>query len=119
MLLFFDPKHGGCLRVVEPMGDQRYRIRGAYGDDEAPQRPNGYWYAKATVLRRSGEDEEWEVDFHPGKPLKRPRFLKAQFRPLQRRIEWEDGNTWKQLYFHPRQFPRNKSSKRRSSSLLR
>ena len=102
-LVFFDPLHGGCLRVVVPEGGA-YRIHGAYGDDEAPKRPGAYWWATATVLERSpGGREKWTVDFHPGKPLKSPRVLRATFEPARRRIVWEDTNVWQQLYFHPRQ----------------
>ena len=33
-LYFYDPNHGGCLRVMYKMNDQDYIIHGAYGSDE-------------------------------------------------------------------------------------
>ena len=91
--LYYDPKHGGCLRRLRHSSAQTYTIDGVYGNDEPLT--NGYWYAIVTAGRRGA----LQVDFE-GK-LKRRRHYCATYRA--RRIEWDDGNVWVQLYAHPAQ----------------
>ena len=31
---YYDPNHGGCLRIMHKMSDNEYIINGAYGSDE-------------------------------------------------------------------------------------
>ena len=33
-LYYYDPNHGGCLRVMNQLDDKTYIINGAYGSDE-------------------------------------------------------------------------------------
>lgn len=95
---YYDPKHGGCLRVVRRASADTYVIHGVYGDDEPGT--HGYWSAVARATGRDGERTHLEVDF-AGKPIKPDRFLCATHRG--RKIRWEDGNTWHKLFVHPRQ----------------
>lgn len=91
--VYYDPKHGGCLRTVRRLRDGRYIIRGVYGNDEAPytHRP---WFAYISFVGAS--TTELTVDF-VGK-IKRQRFLRA--RVDGRRILWGDGNVWTRMYVH-------------------
>ena len=92
---YYDPLHGGCLREIRRNhGTHTFTILGVYGDDEAP-RTHQPWTAR--VFATDVDRDVWQlrVDFG-GKPGKQPRYLSAIFR--DRKIEWEDGNTWIQLY---------------------
>ena len=42
---YYDPKHGGCLRIMTKIGDNQSLIKGAYGNDE---KEKGYWFAEVT-----------------------------------------------------------------------
>ena len=102
--LYYDPLHGHCLRKIERMSPDEYRIVGVYGDDEKPHTHN-MWTATMRVIERTGEGKRevirLRVDF-AGKPIKKNRFMTAVYR--DRRIKWvEDGNEWRQLFVHPRQ----------------
>ena len=99
--LYYDPKHGGCLRRIWRAGPDTYRIVGVYGSDETPHTHRS-WYAQARVVSRSATKWGLVVDF-AGKPIKPDRFLTASFEPGKRRIRWEDGNTWQGLFYHASQ----------------
>ena len=43
-LYYFDPKHGGCLRIMNKIDKDSYTIHGPYGSDENKQ---GHWSATA------------------------------------------------------------------------
>ena len=43
-LYYFDPNHGGCLRIVNKISKDSYIFNGAYGSDEEKK---GYWAATA------------------------------------------------------------------------
>lgn len=97
---YYDPKHGGCLRFVRPLGPNQCLIDGVYGDDEP--HTHSPWWAEITVLSRGSYSWKLQVDFR-GKPTKRDRFLTATYHPRRREIRWCDGNTWRQLYTHSSQ----------------
>lgn len=94
---YYDPKHGGCLRVITKDTQDTYRIKGMYGDDESEK---GYWFATATpidVIEKDGKKYNTIVDFSEKKEITHAKKLYANKKG--RRIHWEDGNVWKQLYF--------------------
>ena len=62
--VYYDPKHGGCLRTVSGTGP--YTIHGAYGEDEA--KPYGMWTAVVHVTNKGRTEWALNVDF-AGKPL--------------------------------------------------
>lgn len=96
-LYYYDPKHGGCLRVITKETDNTYRIKGMYGEDETEK---GYWFATITPIdniEKDGNTYNAIVDFSEKKQITHTTKLYAYKRG--RRIYWEDGNTWKQLYF--------------------
>lgn len=93
----YDPKHGGCLRIVRRTGARTYVLHGVYGDDEPGT--HGYWYA--TACANAHDPTRLLVDF-AGKPIKPDRFLVALHRG--RTLQWEDGNVWRKLYAHRRQW---------------
>ena len=98
---YHDPKHGGCLRRITRYGGA-YRIHGVYGDDEP--RTHGYWHASLAVASRTRDAWDLRVDFSVGKPIKADDpLLRGTFEPAHRRIRWEDGNAWHQLFAHARQ----------------
>lgn len=96
--VYYDPLHGGCLRRVVTTGRRTLRVHGVYGVDE--DRTGRPWRARMTLLDPKGPSTGLElcVDFS-GKPGKVPRFQRAVYR--QRRLHWDDGNVWVQLYVHP------------------
>ena len=62
-LYYYDPKHGGCLRVMTRDSGNTYRIKGMYGDDESEK---GYWTAIATPIdeiEKDGKKYNTIVDF--------------------------------------------------------
>lgn len=98
--VYYDPKHGGCLRVITRLTPTVYHIDGVFGDDE--RGTDAHWHARARVTDAASS---LLVDF-AGKPGKEPRFLRATHCASERRIRWEDGNAWVKLYAHPTQFAR-------------
>jgi hypothetical protein len=98
---YYDPLHGHCLRTVTRTSQNTYRIVGVYGDDEYPL-THGVWTATIRVEAIRGEEMDLRIDFS-GKPIKTNRFMTAVYR--QRCIHWDDGNVWRQLFVHGRQFP--------------
>jgi hypothetical protein len=74
-----------------------YRIKGMYGDDESEK---GYWTAIATPINeieKDGKKYNTIVDFSGKKEITHAKKLYARIKG--RKIYWEDGNIWKQLYF--------------------
>ena len=68
-----------------------------YGDDESEK---GYWTAIATPIdeiEKDGKKYNTIVDFSGKKEITHAKKLYA--RAKGRKIYWEDGNIWKQLYF--------------------
>ena len=55
---YYDPQHGGCLRKIVLYAQNKYKIIGAYGNDE----PNtgSKWHVIATKTRRKNM---YYVDF--------------------------------------------------------
>jgi len=94
---WFDPKHGGCLRLVSEDGKGAYVIHGAYGDDEPPANAEAYWYALARSDSRARG--ALIVDF-VGKPHK----VRTRYRAVLdgRNLHWDDGNVWRKAYTTPR-----------------
>jgi len=98
---WFDPKHGGCLRLISKDEKGAYVIHGAYGDDEPPANAEEYWFARA----ESSSDGAFLVDF-VGKPHKvRKRYSASLY---GRNLHWDDGNVWRKAYTTPRLFPERK-----------
>lgn len=94
---YYDPLHGGCLRLVTQTSSSSYLIRGVYGSDET--HTHEPWTAVAREHGTHGEHgRRFLVDF-AGKPCKRPRYLTCVY--VDRTLRWEeDGNVWVQLYVH-------------------
>lgn len=91
---FADPKHGHCLRWIEPREggcEGEYVVHGWYGDDETGT-PNTRWTA---TMRASGKF--LTVDFD-GKSVTHAKRYSALWCPGARQIHWEDGNVWQMLY---------------------
>ena len=102
-MVFFDPLHGGCLRVIKRISVDAYKIYGVYGDDEKPDPAGNAWWATMYVLERVGDVVKFRVDFSHGKPRKRDKELSAEYHPKRRCIRWEDGNKWREMFVHQSQ----------------
>ena len=93
---FYDPNHGGCLRVMNKVDKDTYIINGAYGSDEGGK---GYWAAIATKVKKENYKNKpfnLLVNFQYKKKIKHAQVYHAYW--TGREIKWEDGNTWLQLY---------------------
>lgn len=93
---FYDPNHGGCLRTIRKVGANIYLIVGAYGSDEGRV---GYWSAFAKKIKPKildGKKYNLEVDFTHKEKIKHSKIYLANWR--ERKIFWQDGNIWQQLY---------------------
>ena len=93
---FYDPKHGGCLRVFTTTQKQVSIIKGAYGNDEDSK---GYWFAEVTHIPETiidGQKYNLIVDFNLKKGLTHKQKLYAYMK--NRKIKWEDGNVWIEMY---------------------
>lgn len=93
---YYDPNHGGCLRIFTNVGDNISFIKGAYGNDENPK---GYWFAEVTHVKKNtynGKPYNLIVNFKHKIGLTHKTKLHAYM--INREIKWEDGNVWKQLY---------------------
>ena len=91
--LYYDPKHGACVRTVTPLPHHTnvYLVTGAYGEKEAG--PSGTsWHAHMRV-----DNKFLTVDFYD-KRTTHERVYHALWCPTLREIHWEDGNVWKKLY---------------------
>lgn len=90
--VYYDPNHGGCVRVVSHVRGDVYEVTGAYGDGE--MRAAGTpWKARIHVTG----DKFLTVDFY-GKHTTHDRIYRALWCPTVRRISWEDGNAWTKLH---------------------
>lgn len=91
ILFFYDPKHGNCLRTISKIDKDLYIINGAYGSDEGKK---GHWAA----IAKKTNNKKWnlEVNFLYKKIIKHKPIYLANWK--NRKINWEDGNTWLQLY---------------------
>lgn len=98
--LFYDPKHGGCLRKVTLPYANRVVVRGVYGSDEVA--PGAPWVVAGTVERKNA-DGTWVIrfDFRTKKDRTKDSYV-AVWRPQRRSLEWDDGNCWRQMHVHPR-----------------
>lgn len=96
---WFDPKHGGCLRLVSRGGEGAYVIHGAYGDDEPPAYAGEYWHA---VARADPHTRGALIVDFVGKPFKRRTRYRARLEG--RSLHWDDGNVWRKAYTTPRLF---------------
>ena len=94
-LYFFDPNHGGCLRIMNKINDDTYIINGAYGSDEGKK---GYWAstAKEGNYNYKGIKYNLKVDFSMKDKKIHGNTYYALF--SKRKIKWQDGNTWIQMY---------------------
>lgn len=101
---FFDPKHGGCLRIISRARGRTLRIRGAYGSDEPDT--GTAWTATASMDSRTLHgDVPLTVHFAGKKHLTHSPHYTATWHPKRRRITWQDGNTWTQMYTAPSMLP--------------
>lgn len=89
---YFDPNHGNCLRKITKVDNNKYKIVGAYGDDEPPHNPGELWNASMTAKRN-----HLTIDFE-SKTVDHARKYDALYCPTARIIRWQDGNTWVQMY---------------------
>ena len=93
---FYDPKHGGCLRILTRIDDNKSIIKGAYGNDE---KEKGHWFAEVTHFTEKTvgtRKYNMKVDFKNKKGLTHKPIYNAYMK--NREIKWEDGNIWKELY---------------------
>jgi hypothetical protein len=99
---YYDPLHGNCLRRITHVGKHVYKIDGVYGDDEntTTAQTGDHWFAHIVATPKDDDTLSLRVDFC-GKPIKSNRFMMAEWK--DRRIYWDDGNVWIQLYTTPRQ----------------
>jgi hypothetical protein len=97
ILYFYDPKHGNCLRTITKVDKNTYIINGAYGSDEGGK---GHWAALATKEPKEKKYKNMSynliVDFKYKKKITHVPKYHALWKG--RKIHWEDGNTWLQLY---------------------
>ena len=112
---YFDPWHGGCLRRIAKVNENKYKIYGVYGNDENTRLPknveyhtegsettNKYWYATLRVCYVDKNFYHLKVYFG-GKKGKKRLHYDAVYDEKKRHIKWDDSNTWKQLYYHKKQ----------------
>ena len=95
-LHYYDPNHGGCLRIVNLIGRNKYVIKGAYGSDEGKK---GYWIAyaeKKPKFNYKGETYNLVVDFSEKKIKTHGPIYNAYMG--NRKIKWQDGNVWELMY---------------------
>ena len=93
---FYDPLHGHCLRTMRKVNTNTYLIIGAYGSDEGKK---GYWSATAKKIKpqtKNGKTYNFEINFDNKPKIKHQPIYLANWK--DRKIHWEDGNTWLQLY---------------------
>lgn len=90
--VYYDPLHGGCVRVVTQTDERNFIIKGVYGDDEPPYHPGEVWIAKI-----SADGLFLTVDF-TNKAVNHERIYSALWCPSARKIAWQDGNVWTKLY---------------------
>lgn len=96
VLCYYDPKHGHCLRTMNMIDSNKYIINGAYGSDEGKK---GYWAAiaeKKKLFYHDGRKYNLEVNFSFKHKIKHQQIYYAYM--ANRKIKWQDGNTWLQLY---------------------
>ena len=89
--VYYDPNHGGCVRILERRDATHYVVTGAYGDGEL-EHAGTPWRAHITA-----HGKFLTVDFK-GKRTKHARVYHALWCPAVRQIAWEDGNVWKRLH---------------------
>ena len=110
--VYFDPWHGGCLRRIVHIDADTYGIHGVYGRDAGLPEPEGveydpepsawtnrYWFATCRIVSTEKNQSELHVDF-TAKPNKKRKHYTATHDADERVIKWDDGNRWKQLYYH-------------------
>ncbi len=94
---FYDPNHGNCLRIMYKINKNKYIIHGGYGSDEGKK---GNWTAfleKKPTFSKFGKKFNCVIDFSQKKKLKHDKIYYAYW--SNRKIHWQDGNTWLQMYF--------------------
>ena len=96
ILFFFDPNHGNCLRTMNLIDKHKYIINGAYGADEGKK---GHWAAiaeKKKPFYHNGSKYNLEVNFSLKHKITHKQIYFAYM--ANRKIKWQDGNTWLQMY---------------------
>ena len=102
--LYYDPKHGGCLRRVRaPTWAERRCgadavVLGVYGTDEA--RHGLPWTATLSFRGPASAARPLSVDFGGKEERTHARAFSATWWPARGAIVWQDGNTWRKLPFH-------------------
>lgn len=95
--LFFDPLHGGCLRVVYPSGDSTYTIVGVYGTDE--MNVGKTWTAFMREISTLADGSVlMEVDFSGKLEIVHERLFHARWYSDTRKLIWQDENVWIGIY---------------------
>ena len=113
--IYFDPWHGGCLRRIVKTANGAYTIHGVYGNDdnvrmpshveydpEASELTHRYWRATLRVRETEGHRHTLIVDFS-SKVGKKRVLYSAVYDEKKRVIEWDDTNTWTQMYYNRKQ----------------
>ena len=94
--IYYDRKHGGCIRILNRINETKSIIKGVYGIDESPK---GYWFAEVTHLDKDTVIDDniynMTVDFKFKKNVQHKENLYAYMQNY--RIYWEDGNVWLQM----------------------
>ena len=102
--LYYDPKHGGCLRRVRAPTRAERRcgadavVLGVYGTDEA--RHGLPWTATLSFRGPASTARPLSVDFGGKEERTHERVFSATWWPARGAIAWQDGNTWRKLSFH-------------------
>ena len=97
IIYFYDPNHGNCLRIMYKIDKNIYTIHGGYGSDEGK---DGHWTAiltKTPVFHKNNKKFNCTIDFSMKKIRTHEKIYNAYW--SNRKIKWQDGNTWLQLYF--------------------
>ena len=94
---FYDKNHGNCLRILYKINKNEYTIIGGYGSDEGKK---GNWSAKLIKKEnfiKNGQKFNAIIDFNPKSKKTHGNIYHAYW--SNRKIHWQDGNTWLELYF--------------------
>jgi len=94
---FYDSNHGDCLRIMYKIAKDKYIINGGYGKDEGKK---GHWAAiltKKKVFSKNGKEFNCIIDFSMKEKKTHDHIYYANWN--KRKIKWQDGNEWLQLYF--------------------
>ena len=84
--LYFDPKHGGCLRNITHVGKGTFKIHGVYGNDEGECHEGLAWNADLTSF-----GDTFRADFTSKECRSKDAYEVVYENGV---LRWDDGNTW-------------------------